>query len=280
MKCQVFHVAPAPWCLPLACVLAVLALVAPCSWAQFDATTRAPVDALLSFGIEGRLAEVRVRAGQQVKAGEVVAVLDDQAHQRRLQAAQRIAESDVGVRLAQKELDLARLEEERRKQAENKPAIQEATLLREIAELAFEATWQKRESAKQKLQHLKAEARAYLLTAPAAGMIEQVRLSVGEHVVAGDPVVRLIRRDALWVDVAVPTEKTAELKKTSPAWVKLKTSGRHSPVRGAIIYLSSVVDATTDTRVVRVEVPNGAGWLVGAFVTVSFQEPSEPAPPG
>ena len=62
-------------------------------------------DSTVSPKVSGRLAEIRFREGDTVKAGDVIAVMDDvQAHAREDQVKASIAEAEARVRLTQEQV--------------------------------------------------------------------------------------------------------------------------------------------------------------------------------
>ncbi len=250
---------------------------------QFDATTKAPHDVELAFSISGRIASIKVEPGMTVEAGQTLIELDDQGHQAQLELDRLQAESDVQVRVAQQRLELAKLDEQRFKQrVKHKSAerieYQQAQAARKLAELELEQARQQHKQAEQRFRLAKARHDQYALRAPTDGTIERVFASQGQLVNAGQPIVRLLQNQTLWVDAAVPTEQTYDLSVGNPAWVLPQQPYYDQPIEGRIIHLAQVIDAETDTRRVRVQIPNEIGLLVGAYVTVTFQDPSL-APP-
>jgi multidrug efflux pump subunit AcrA (membrane-fusion protein) len=114
----------------------------------------------------------------------------------------------------------------------------------------------------------------FLLKAPMAGVVSKVIVAEGELVEQLKPIIRLVVIDPLWIDTAVPTNQTLDLKAGDPAWVQFTLPGHYQPVEAQVKYVDVVADAGSDTRLVRVEVPNPKGLPPGTHVTVSFTKPA------
>ncbi|MEE9212609.1 MAG: efflux RND transporter periplasmic adaptor subunit [Phycisphaeraceae bacterium] len=259
----------------LTTIILLLGSGAATALGQFDATTKAPHDVELAFSISGRIASIKVEPGMTVEAGQTLIELDDQGHQAQLELDRLQAESDVQVRVAQQRLELAKLDEQRSKQLIQSAERTQAA--RKLAELELEQARQQHKQAEQRFRLAKARHDQYALRAPTDGTIERVFASQGQLVNAGQPIVRVLQNQTLWVDAAVPTEQTYDLSVGSPAWVLPQQPYYDQPIEGRIIHLAQVIDAETDTRRVRVQIPNEIGLLVGAYVTVTFQKPAPQA---
>ena len=112
------------------------------------------------------------------------------------------------------------------------------------------------------------------MRAARAGVVEQVTVREGETVEERKPILRMVVTDPLWVDAMVATRQTLGLKLGSPAWVSHKDLiGHEKPIEGQVIHIASVADAASETRLVRVSVPNPDNLPAGAHVTVSFVPP-------
>ena len=88
-----------------------------------------------------------------------------------------------------------------------------------------------------------------------------------ESVEALAPVIRVVQNDPLWIDVPVPLSLARELKVGSRVKILFSETGATS-AEGKVIYAASVADAASDTRRVRVEVPNSQRRIAGERVLV------------
>lgn len=164
----------------------------------------------LSSKIAGRLEEVRVRIGGQVKAGEVVAVVDDTDLQNQYQEAEaqvEISQAD-GLRVVA-QLREARQELQRHEELFNEKLIslQQIESAR-VTVAGLEAQLQSVEA-----QQKRAEARVRLLLqqieetqirAPYTGVVGERYLDPGGFLQPGTPILRLIQGGPLRVRFWVP----------------------------------------------------------------------------
>jgi multidrug efflux pump subunit AcrA (membrane-fusion protein) len=111
-----------------------------------------------------------------------------------------------------------------------------------------------------------------VLTAPRAGVLDDVKVAPGETVEPLEPVTHLVVIDPLRIDVQVPLGESLSLEKDDPAWVVHKLPGDRAPVRGRVIHVAPVADAASSTRLVRVEVPNPEKIPAGGEVVVHFDK--------
>jgi membrane fusion protein, multidrug efflux system len=247
---------------------------------------RASRDALLSFQAPAEVAEVLVRGGQRVEKGALlVRARDDEA--RLTRDLQRLAaETDLPVLRAkaameQAEVELKAQEEvERRNKEHNLPR---SKIEMERARTAFlvrklEHELSQLEHAQQRLQleFREAQLARFRIVAPFGGVIERVECEVGETRREGEPALRIVCTDQLWMDVPTPVFQTLELslKPNDPAWVMMDLPGEPKVFIGKVIEVSPVSDSLSRTRQVRVELENPYEWPAGLNAWVRFTEPS------
>jgi len=159
----------------------------------------------------GVLAEVLVREGKQVAAGEALAQLDDLDGQLQLkkariqrQTAAQLAANDVKIRLARKALELAEVDMKRAQESiERFPmSVTQSQLDRlkleiEQGEREIEAARLALESAENDVAMATASLERRKIVAPIAGTVVELKRRKGEWVQPGETVVRLLRIDRL-----------------------------------------------------------------------------------
>lgn len=289
-------------------VLSVLSL-APSSGAAdgVAAVTTPSADVTLSFTQAGLLAKVHVEQGDQVEEGQLLVQQDDAIE--RVQFAQIEAKSKntsqlqaSEASLAQKRVDLQKLEKAAARDAATELEVEHAKLEVTMAELSLEIA--KLEHAQN--QMLCDEARIRVekmgLHSPIAGSIEKVHVEPGESVNALADVVRVVRTDPLWIDVPVPLTVGRQLLSSRGTAARLAQFSAESPavrqpdavtkadrrfdeyasaavvftdsppvtLAGKITFVAAVADAASGTLLVRVEVPNKTGRPAGEHVSVRF----------
>lgn len=199
----------------------------------------------------GVLTELRVKRGQQVKQGDVVAVLSDDA--RLAQVAQ--AEALVDQRKA--ELDAKR-------------TLIASGALPKLDLVNLESQYKSAEAA---LGMARAEQERSIVRAPWAGVITDVPAEVGGAAfsMAGKEIATLVALDPMLAVVEVSERKLAGIKVGETAEVRLVTN---QTVTGRVRYVSSSASATTRTYRVEVEMANADGKIpdgITAEVVVSLK---------
>lgn len=240
------------------------------------AVTQPSGDVTLSFVQPGRIAEVRVKEGDVVKDEQVLVCQDDAAEQ--VQLAQLRAQSENTVEilaseasLAQKRVDLERLEKAAARSAATALEVQHARLAVRIAELSLELARFEHEQAARKYEEQKVRVANMQLRSPLDGRVERVDVEKGESVNALADVIRVVQIDPLWVDVPVPLQEAVSLKVGLAGRIQfLGSADRAMVAEGQVIFVGSVADAASGTLRVRVEVPNRAGRPAGEHVLVTF----------
>jgi RND family efflux transporter MFP subunit len=245
------------------------------------AITAPSEDLTLSFTRAGRLAKVLVRQGRKVRAGELLAQLDDSVEQKQLALLKARADNTAAIRAAQLKCQRTKAVLDKVQNAYTSKAAPQ----RELEDAQFEAAMAEIDVAAAQLEHEQdvgkyEQARLDLdrmrLTSPADGEIERVIAKAGESVNALAPVLRLVNVDPLWIDTPVPLDIGRRLAAGGKALVQLP--GQAAPAEGKVIHVSRVADPASETLEVRIELPNPSTRLAGEHVTVTFPEPGNGKP--
>lgn len=237
----------------------------------YEAHTEPSQRSRLNFAAPGVVAEVMVREGQAVKKGDPLIRLDDRADRFILEALELEGRSDLRVRAAKADLEQKRVELERKLRAEpeggaSRLEVEEAkvnVLIREI-QVEVEEMSRRQKELEALRQGVKVE--QMTLTAPFDGVVEKIDLKVGETPEVQRFALTLVDNSKVWVNVYLPTSLALRLKVGDELEVRYKDVEK--AVRGRVILLSPVADAASQTRLVRLELPNEGGLPSGLGVTV------------
>ena len=245
---------------------------------RIAAVTIPSADVTLSFVQPGRIAEIHFKEGQTVEAGDILVQLDDAADQVRLAQLEADSQNLTHIQaaeasLAQKRVDLKKLEIAAERNAATELEVEHAKLDVRIAELSLKVAQFDHEQAQRKYDEAKIQIENMSLKSPIDGSIEKIDVEIGESVNALDIVARVVRIDPLWIDVPVPVAHTTNLKCGNTARVQFPDPDRIS-VDGTIVFIGAVADAASGTLRVRVELPNKSNRPAGEHVRVTF-EPSQ-----
>ncbi|MGY6555488.1 MAG: efflux RND transporter periplasmic adaptor subunit [Wenzhouxiangella sp.] len=226
---------------------------------------RATATAELAFLHAGHLVERRVRRGEQVSAGQVLALLHNPALSPALSASEaRLRE--VQTELAQAERELQRVEDLHQRDLVSTEALERARARRSaLAEASGQAEAQRREASEQL-----AEAS---LRAPFAGTVIDIHAETGEFVSAGQPILALAGNSSLEVALQVSAARAAALRLDQPVRVLQANNGASSEARVIEIGLASGGRAAP-LRLALDAFP--AHWQPGLGVTVELDFAQEP----
>jgi RND family efflux transporter MFP subunit len=204
----------------------------------------------------GRLAEILVRPGQQVAAGDVLARLDD--------AAERIA-----VDRARLVLEDARETAERRQRLQGTGAatevqIRDAELALRTAELALAQA------------ELDLSRRAIL--APIDGYVGFVPAEVGNQVGTSTEITRIDDRSVLLVEFLVPERHVAEIAEGTPLTARpLARAAMELP--GTVRAIDNRVEAASRSLTVQAQIENpGDALRAGMAFSIEMVFPGETLP--
>jgi len=215
--------------------------------------------------ITGRVVEVRVNVGNDVKAGSVLAVLD----------STELGQTKVEYLKSQTLLELAKTTYEREK------SLFDQKIAAKKDVLAAEAEYRKTEAEARsfherlRLYGLSDEAinnlnnlpSVYTLTSPGPGVVIEREMSKGEVIEAGKKVATISDLSTVWVLLNIHEKDLAKVKQATI--VKIRTEAYPGEVfAGKVAYIGNVVDPQTRTVPLRVEVPNPRARLKpGMFAT-------------
>jgi multidrug resistance efflux pump len=239
----------------------------------------------------GVLMKIHVRDGQQVKAGDELAQIEDAKTRReddvaqaRLRAAVKKAQDTINIeyatascKVAEAELQV-NLEANRRfagavskieikklelKVEETRLSIKKAEMEKAIAGYEAEVSQAEVGLAQENIKRRK-------ICSPLDGVVVQLHRHSGEWVQPGDPVVHVVRVDQLWVEGYVPSAmcRPGDVQ-GKPVQVTVELArGRKQTIKGEIVFASPVMEASGDFLVrakinnFSEEISNGKFWGV------------------
>ncbi|MCE5278438.1 MAG: efflux RND transporter periplasmic adaptor subunit [Planctomycetaceae bacterium] len=236
------------------------------------ALTRPRDNVTLAFVVPGRIAEIPVKAGQPVRKGQLLARLDDSAERLKTAQLKAAAEDQTRVKaaeaqLAQKRVDLERTEGLFKKQVASKYEYEHARLEVTIGELSLALARHEQELNVLKHQEAQAQLERMAIVSPVDGQVEDVIGQVGQSVDLQAKIMTLVVIDPLWADAPVPVEQAAAIKLGDAAKVDF---GAGRVIEAKVVYVAAMADAASQTRTIRVEIPNAQSRGGGDHVTVRF----------
>ena len=268
-------------------ILATLGVFLP-AWADegIEAVTRPSKDVTLSYTLAGRIADVLVKDGDQVQAGQVLVRLDDAAEQVALAKLQAESEDVTQVlaaeaQLAQSRVDLEKTEWAFERGAATNLEVEHAKLQVRITELSLQLARFKQDQAHYEYERFRLDLDRMRLTSSIDGVIELVSVEVGESVDPRADVIRVVAIDPLWIDVPTPLSQALglQLGQTGEVIFIDEDADDEAPARclqGQVVHIASVADAASDTLVVRLEAPNPDAIPAGQRVWARYLDEVTP----
>ncbi|AHF67533.1 MULTISPECIES: efflux RND transporter periplasmic adaptor subunit [Pseudomonas] len=210
--------------------------------------------------VSGVVEEVKADLGQQVRKGQVLAVI----------ASQQVSEQRSELSAAQRRVELARLTFQREKKLwEDKISAeqdyQQARQALQEAEIALS-------NARQKVSAMGAAGKAtgnrYELVAPFDSVVVEKHLGLGEVVSESSNVFTLSDLSRVWATFGV-TPKDLD-KVLVGRNVKVSSPDMNAEVEGQVSYVGNLLGEQSRAATVRVKLANPQGaWRPGLFVSVA-----------
>lgn len=211
--------------------------------------------------LPGLVMELRVSAGDSVRAGQVVAVLRSPQAQELLRDAQVAASQQhlaAGVLQRDEALFREGLIAASRLEA-SRAAEKQATLVRDERQRAVADAG------------LQAGGAVLQLRSPSAGVVFERLASVGERVDAAAPLLRLGNVSRLWVEMQVPVREVNQVRIGDT----VKVVGGEA--QGRVLNIGQSVQASTQTVLVRAEFAAASGLRVGQAVEAVHERAAQGA---
>ncbi len=214
--------------------------------AEITGTVRARLRATLEAKVSGRISQLAVTLGQAVKAGDLVAQLEVQEVQARLDQAAALRQQ------AQRELQrfTALLKQEAVTQAE------------------FDAVEARARVADASVAEAEAMLGYARVVAPFAGVITRKLADVGDLASPGRPIVEMEDPSAFRLEADVPEALANRVQREARLKVTIPSVGR--PLEGVVAELAPVADAVSRTFQVKLDLPADPALRTGQFGRVAI----------
>ena len=242
---------------PVPAAAQAVATGAPAAIGSYDGVVQAVRETLVAAQVPGAVVALQVKAGDSVRAGQVLLRLDARAAE---QAASASAAQVVAARAAQ---DAATREFERQKKLHEKRYISDAAL--ERAEAQYKAATAGADAQVASANAARTQSGFYVVKAPYDGVVSDVPVVLGAMAMPGTPLLTMYDPNALRVSVPVPQRVAAKLQKSQPLQIDLSGAALVSGERWQLL---PHVDPATHTVELRIDMPAGTVASPGMFARV------------
>lgn len=245
--------------LPFATAEVVLRPVA--SGYSAEAVVEAGRESTLAAQVAGRIMTLAVDAGDTVKAGQLLARIDDS------EAKNSIAGSQAQIAQAQANLANAKIQYERAQKLVARKFMSESSL--DSAQAQYKAAQAQLAAAQADAAQSSTTRGFATIVAPFGGLVSARLAQVGEMASLGRPLLTLFDPATLRVVASIPQENLRAVRKAGRASIELPESGRW--VEATSVTVLPAADSRTHISQVRLELPKGAiGIYPGMFARAHF----------
>ena len=248
--------------------------------------TRPSEERDLAFSTPGLVTKVNVKDGEAVKADQVLAEQDvtvEVANKAtfEIEAKSKVEEEYAKADWGQKQVELKRKVQLRAKNNASELEVEEAKLAVDRAFASIELAKQKRQTAAAQAAVEQAKIDLKRIKSPIDGVVQKLDTHAGEVAAsaAEKPAIRVVRNDPLWIDVNFPADQAAKLKAGQTLQVRY-TTDRNKWMPADVLYLQPVVKFGSQTRTVRLVMPNPDDLPSGLEVYVKLPDAVAAARPG
>lgn len=243
--------------------------------------------------VSGQVANIYVTAGDHVKAGQLLMVIDKRKQEATLESSKADAAASrssvvqaknllnsyqVQRRALVSNLTLSKKLYDRYSYLYNKHTVSQQDLEKytdsynkaqadldantaqiEAQKAAIAASQSNYEKSLSEIKEQQVQLQYYRITAPYSGIVGDIPVKVGSYVTASTQLLSLTQNDPLEVNVGLPVEKVFEIRKGIPVEV-LDNTGKVI-ASSALSFVSPVVDTSTQTVLAKAVLRNPTGVL-------------------
>ncbi len=216
----------------------------------YDGVVEAVRQTVLAAQVAGAIVDLRIKAGDTVKAGQVLARVDARA------AEQSATASQAQVQAARASLEVASKDFERQKQLLRKGFISQAAL--DQAEAVYKASASQVAAQIAQAGAARSQSDFFILRAPYGGIIADVPVVLGDMALPGRPILTLYDPASLRVTAAIPQTTITSLSVQQGAKVELPgAAGAQNWIMPTRVTVLPTADPNTHTLQIRLDLPAG-----------------------
>ncbi len=225
-----------------------------------EGTVEAVKQATVGAQATGRVVELAVKAGDTVKAGQLIARIDAR------EADQAVAASLSQVAEAEANLANARRAYERNRELVAQKFVSQAAL--DQSEASYKAAQAQVAALKAAAGQAATQRSFATVVAPFAGVVGATHVEAGDLATAGRQIATVFVPGDLRVTATLPQAALARWKRDLPVVVELPVLNRSvTAVRATVV---PIADTRTHTVKVRLDLPVAEGLLPGQFARARF----------
>lgn len=238
---------------------------------DLDGVIQAVKQSTIAAQASGRIVTMAVKAGDKVKAGQLLLTIDDR------EAVAGVQRSQAQINQAEAELRNAQAALERTRDLQGKGFVSKAAL--DAADTQHKAALAMRDQANAAARQSSLSQGFTRVTAPFDGWIQQTHAEAGELAVPGKPLLTVYAPQPLRAVVQVPASRGAVVRTATQTTVQVEdgagTVQRMTPTARMAVPSSDPVSQTTEWRL-DLPTSDSATLVPGQQVRVRFLQPAAP----
>jgi RND family efflux transporter MFP subunit len=226
-----------------------------------EALVEAVRQSTIAAQVMGRVVELRVDAGDRVRAGQVIARIDQR------EATQAVVSSEASVAQARANLQNARLNLERARQLLASKFVSQAAV--DSAEAQYKAAEAQVKAAEAAAGQASVSRGYTSIVAPFSGVISTRHVEVGEMAAPGKPMFTAFDPGDMRVIAEVPQSQLADIRRLSRATVEVPSTAQWVKVKSMTV-LPAADPRTHSTRVRLDLAEDGRSVYPGVYARAHF----------
>ncbi len=248
--------------------------------AQLDCLVKPGMYIELSSPVDTTIIELFVDAGDDIKKGQPLVMLENTVEIAKVELAKRQALSWSEIENSRVQLEYARRSLKRIEDLYKKNSVSlfekdKASTEVSLAKIELIKAKEKKNLAKLGLEQAEAQLALRTIKSPIDGIVIDSYARVGESV-AGRPIMKLAQIDPLRVEVIAPTEYFGLLKKGMKVEIRPERPANKT-FKATITVVDQLIDPASGSFTVRMALPNSDEQLVGGVNCIAkfnFPTPS------
>jgi len=229
----------------------------------------------LAFALPGVVIDVPVKTGNVVKKGQLLAQQDESVEKAELIVRmQEKQEALLQITAAEKEFAQKTVAFDRQDKLlksnnlTSKTEWEQAKLDMEIAKVRGDLAKETVKKTDAQIEEQQIKISLKKLLAPYDGIVKKIDADRGETGDPQKPAMVIVSNNPLWVKIDMPSGKAKNLKLNQPLQVRYEDETEWHSAK--VIFLDPVVDAASNTRIVRLEMQNEPDRESGLQVLVKL----------
>ncbi len=213
---------------------------------EYIATLKSRSAAVLQPEVEGQITRIFVKSGDRVEPGQALLEIDPRRQEATVTSQEATRRSRVAA------LEWARTDLARKKELAAAGVVSKQEL--DQAQAAYDAAKADVDSLEANVRQQQVQLRYFTVKAPAAGIIGDIPVRVGDRVINSTVLTTLDKGDELEAYISIPAEKSDQVRLGTP--VEILDESDQVAQKVPVTFISPRVDVQNQLLLIKAKVPN------------------------